>query len=315
MAHSMERKAAEDMPWYSKIGAAVRKGVHGGPCQEDWMVNHGDRVHPASIGDAPGTPRQWHCFAFADAMEEGAAVGLPTPLVEAPSPTEAREQRCTVVRNAARTSYKLQNEVGETVLLAKMEADGCRFDIFVGAVADGAENSPLAMLGPSFTLSASSSARTTWTLTSARCERCQLRGSRQCGKRELMRLLHYSEAIGDGQAFCIDVELPHVQEDGSPAVICERCGDARPPAEVALTAKRPRWNPKHRSLTLDFYSRCSMASAKNFQLEDPKAPASRPGKYTLLFGKIAENRFTLDYRHPLGMVQAFAAALSASHWK
>jgi len=55
-----------------------------------------------------------------------------------------------------------------------------------------------------------------------------------------------------------------------------------------------------------------MASAKNFQLEVP----DMPGKNKLLFGKVGDNQFVLDYRSPLGAVQAFAAALTAAvHWK
>ena len=35
----------------------------------------------------------------------------------------------------------------------------------------------------------------------------------------------------------------------------------------------------------------------------------------MLFGKIDEDEFVLDYRHPLGMAQAFAVALSTKDWQ
>eukprot|EP00490_Sorites_sp_Unknown_P021316 CAMPEP_0114689138 /NCGR_PEP_ID=MMETSP0191-20121206/64194_1 /TAXON_ID=126664 /ORGANISM="Sorites sp." /LENGTH=49 /DNA_ID= /DNA_START= /DNA_END= /DNA_ORIENTATION= len=49
-----------------------------------------------------------------------------------------------------------------------------------------------------------------------------------------------------------------------------------------------------------------MASAKNFQLE----AENDPSRVVLLFGKVGVNKFVLDYGHPLGKVQAFAAALT-----
>ncbi|CAE7633291.1 TULP9 [Symbiodinium pilosum] len=94
-------------------------------------------------------------------------------------------------------------------------------------------------------------------------------------------------------------------------VLVLRCSGAEEVGGCVLTTRRPRWNPRQKTLTLDFHGRCSLASAKNFQLE-AEGDASR---VVLLFGKVEKDRFVLDYGHPLGAVQAFAAALSASHWK
>mmetsp|Transcript_126666 Transcript_126666/g.354593 ORF Transcript_126666/g.354593 Transcript_126666/m.354593 type:complete len:310 (-) Transcript_126666:282-1211(-) len=309
MAHAAEKTSA---PWYGKISAAV---AGRGSTGEAWMVSAAD---PERAGDVPAEPRQWRSFALAEAMEDGAAPGLATDYVGAPAPEQEGEERLVVDRSPARTSYKLLRGMRETVLLAKASADGERFDIYVGAAADSQGDGPtgaFAAMGPTFTLTASSSARTSWSLCCNRCERCEARGARQCGRRELMRLTQYSEVVGDGSAFCMDVSLPPQRPDGSTEVSCQRCGGAPEALDVALTVRRPKWNARQKSLTLDFHGRCSMSSAKNFQLEDPRAPKAGPGKYKLLFGKIAEQRYVLDYRHPLGMVQAFAAALSTSHWK
>lgn len=54
-----------------------------------------------------------------------------------------------------------------------------------------------------------------------------------------------------------------------------------------------------------------MASAKNLQLQ---TMGNKP-KNTFLFGKVGEQRFVLDYSAPMGVVQAFAAAMSVSHWQ
>jgi len=289
----MDAKQGKDMAWYSKIGAAVKDKVQG----KDQGC-----VLPEIVGNVPDDPRQWRGFELAEAMEQGLGPGLSLLHIEPPPETAMKEERLVVVRAQNRSSYKLQDEAGKTVMIAKPSADGLRFELHVGH-----EETQR----PAFLLSAASSARNDWDLTSVRCEECELRGKRQCGRRSLMRLTHYVESVGEGQAFCMDVELPCKLEDGSRAVLCDCCGDASASWSVELTARRPKWNPKHKSLTLDFHGRCSMASAKNFQLED----AERPGKYMFLFGKVAENRFTLDHKYPLGAVQAFAISLSASHWK
>jgi hypothetical protein len=62
---------------------------------------------------------------------------------------------------------------------------------------------------------------------------------------------------------------------------------------------------------MDFYGRCRVASAQNFQLES----AEEPEAIKLLFGKVGPHNFVLDFTKPLGMIQAFAAALSTSVWK
>lgn len=299
MVQSLESRDSKDLAWYNKIGAAVKERVQGGG-KEDGCI------HPEQVGNVPDEPRQWRGFELAEAMEQGLGPGLSSSHVEPPAQSEPKDRRLVVVRNPNRTSYSLQDEAGKTMLVAKPSQDGCRFDFFVSR-----DGQPPLSLGPSFTMVASNGSRDQWSLTSIRCDKCESRGKRQCGQRELMRLCHYVETVGDGQAFCMDVDLPSLAEDGSRTIMCEQCGDASAQWGMDLTARRPKWNPKHKSLTLDFNGRCSMASAKNFQLED----SSNPGKVKLLYGKIAEHRFTLDHRYPLGAVQAFGAALSTSHWK
>ena len=65
-----------------------------------------------------------------------------------------------------------------------------------------------------------------------------------------------------------------------------------------------------KALMLDFFGRVDLASVRNFQLEsEPKVPIS------LLFGKLGANQYLLDVKKPLCVIQAFAAALTASVWK
>lgn len=262
-------------------------------------------VHPERIGNVPNESRQWTVFEFADALEQGLSPGLTSTHMEPPTDSNA-EQRLRVQRSPNTCEYTLTSEKGETILVARGNADGTRYEIFIAR-----DGQPPKLLGPAFILQGNAS-REQWTLHAVRCDRCEAHGRRKCGTRELARMSHYCEMVGDGQALCIDLDIPDVREDGSLAVFCDVCGDSASSSEVRfLTTRRPKWNPKHKSLTLDFHGRCSLASAKNFMLEDP----DNPGKVKLLFGKVGEQQFVLDYRHPLGTVQAFAAALSSSHWK
>jgi hypothetical protein len=271
------------------------------------------------LWDAPREPRQSRAFEFADVMEQGISPGLSSEHVELP--VLGKEVRLLVERSSDRKSYVLSNKDSKkpsdedsALLMAKQDATLCPRGGFAIYVARHGE-APAA-LGPAFKLEACKGNEKKWVLTSLRCEECEALGKRECGVRELARISHYIESIGDGQAFCMDVAVPHVHESGRTDVWCKVCGDgagavADSCAEV-LTSRRPKWNLRRKSLTLDFHGRVSMASAKNFQLEVPDVP----GKNKLLFGKVGDNQFVLDYMSPLGAVQAFAAALTAAvHWK
>mmetsp|Transcript_14865 Transcript_14865/g.32093 ORF Transcript_14865/g.32093 Transcript_14865/m.32093 type:complete len:293 (-) Transcript_14865:170-1048(-) len=286
-------KNGKDAAWFSKIGTAVKETVQGK-----------EPTPPAFelLGTVPFDPFHSRGFDAAELLEEGGSPGLALLHITPAPEGDKKEQQLVVERNPAKGSYWLQDASEKKMLYAKVSTDGLKFDIHVG----GDESD-----SPSFVLLATNSSKRDWDLHSLRCEECQVRGRRRCGKRALFRLSHYVESVGEGQAFCMDVDLPCPAEDGRRQVLCDSCGETTDAWSLELTARRPKWNAKHRSLTLDFHGRCSLASAKNFQLED----ANKPGRHLFLFGKIGENKFTLDYMHPLGAVQAFAIALTASHWK
>lgn len=256
--------------------------------------------------DVPTDMRQWRGFEFADILEQGMGPGLTCTFLEPADKGEDKDRRLIVQCEPDKRNFVLSTEKGESLLMAVGAPDGLSFDLFVAI-----EGEPPKALGPAFTLRCNPQ-RDQWSLCSVRCEMCESKGKRQVGTRELARVLHYCEAVGEGNAFCMDIELPELREDGSPSVVCPVCGG--PDADIGgsvLTSRRPKWNARQKTLTLDFRGRCSMASAKNFQLE----AENDSSKTALLFGKVASNKYVLDYRHPFGMVQAFAAALSATHWK
>jgi len=191
-----------------------------------------------------------------------------------------------------------------------MDREGKSFDLFAGCDEDTSSK-----LQPAFRLVATKG-QDTWSLYSLQCEQCEALGRRQCGIRDLAYIHQYSEKMGSsGCALCMDMNIPSVQTDGTYSIMCGMCNERgstnlEEPAVTSLTSKRPKWNTRTRSLTMDFNGRCKISSAKNFQLE----VLDTPGKVKLLHGKIKANEFVLDYSFPLCAVQAFAATLSASHW-
>jgi hypothetical protein len=74
----------------------------------------------------------------------------------------------------------------------------------------------------------------------------------------------------------------------------------------------PKWNPKKNGLTMSFGPRCKKASVQNFQLS---ANEHSPDDVILSHGKMTTGDFALDFKEPLGCVQAFALALITTRWK
>ena len=84
---------------------------------------------------------------------------------------------------------------------------------------------------------------------------------------------------------------------------------------ISLRTKKPIWSSKHESWCLDFGGRVRRASKKNFMLvvepgrEDLEEEFGA-NKTLLLFGKVTNERYSLDYRYPLSPVQALGIALT-----
>jgi len=247
-------ESKNDDGWFSASG--WRKG-------KEQSGSQGCHVHPEQVGNVPDEARQWTVFEFADALEQGLGPGLISAYVEPPKET-GPEQHLRVQRSPNRSEYTLTTEKGETMLLARGNKDGTRFDLFIAR-----DGEPPQLLGPAFTMEGNAR-RDQWSLHAVRCDRCEAQGKRKCGRRELAKMTHYCESVGDGQAFCMDMDIPDVGEDGCAAVFCDVCNDAASSSSSKyLTTRRPKWNPRHKSLTLDFHGRCTMSSAKNFMMEAP----------------------------------------------
>lgn len=284
----------EELTWYRQLGNMVCTKVAGSKQEasvEDWNIPEG--------------ADQWRCFDLADAMEQGLAKELTSHYIIPPRMVD-KEERLVVKRDASKRGFTLTTGDACPLLVAKLNSDSTHYDLYIPS-----DGNPPCALGPAFTLS-SNQQQDRWTLKSARCEQCEWRAKRQSGTRILATFRHYTEKIGDGPAYCMDVDIPEVNGDGIvSAVWCCQCGNSAAQCKTRLTTRRPRWNARSKSLMLNFNGRCKMASSKNFQLQVD----GQPNEVALLFGKVEHQTFVLDYKSPLGAVQAFAAALTTVHWK
>merc|ERR1719419_1128261 len=67
-----------------------------------------------------------------------------------------------------------------------------------------------------------------------------------------------------------------------------------------LINRTPQWNERIGAYVLNFQGRVTMASVKNFQLEN----VSNGDDIILQFGRVGMDKFTMDFKHPLTPMQA-----------
>ena len=74
-----------------------------------------------------------------------------------------------------------------------------------------------------------------------------------------------------------------------------------------LQTRKPIWSDDLEAWTMDFHGRVKLASKKNFLLVSETAPT----EVLMLFGKVAKTHFSLDFKAPMTVMQAFAIALTS----
>jgi tubby-related protein 1 len=86
---------------------------------------------------------------------------------------------------------------------------------------------------------------------------------------------------------------------------------------VRLRNKQPRWNERLKSYALNFGGRVKQASIKNFILMEDRYDENSEEKApnAIIFGKVDENTFSLEFRHPLSLYQAFGISMSEFDFK
>jgi len=161
--------------------------------------------------------------------------------------------------------------------------------------------------------------RTEWRLVQERCEHCQFspRHCACCGKQQVAFIRHTRDNIGDGIFNGMEVTIPGLYSDESRVIWCPKLGrgdlgsEPEVPGESQqLVTKAPQWNDEVESLVLDFKGRSVQSSAKNFQL----ALGQRTDHVVCQYGKIAKDKFSLDFRYPLSCIQAFGMSLTTMFW-
>ena len=84
------------------------------------------------------------------------------------------------------------------------------------------------------------------------------------------------------------------------------------PEHVAiLESRKPKWNSRTETYELPFGGRANWASARNFQVVERGGPSD---KVVLLYGKMEEDEFAMDFAHPLSILNAFAIVLTTWDW-
>ena len=87
----------------------------------------------------------------------------------------------------------------------------------------------------------------------------------------------------------------------------ERVGDDL----TLLESRSPKWNSRTETFELPFGGRANHASARNFQLV---ARGASDDRVVLLYGKMEDDEFALDFAHPLSVLHAFAIVLTTFGW-
>jgi len=307
----------EELGWFAQLGRLASAMTGRDPKKE---VAYRAPKAPA----APLDEVQWKSFDLADVMEAGLARELTTSFTTAP-PEGKAASRLVVERSTDRTQHLLKSADDEALLLAVCdEEDHAVINFYVPTGGD-----PPVALGPAFRLAAEDDELRTWTLTTDRCECCEFLpaprgccspGDRRGCRRELARIYHTREDFGQCSMISMEVELPALQPDNSPSLWCDSSGGAEGKQRLLLESRRPSWNARLKSLILDFHGRCSEASIQNVQLDlvtgdEFEDDPPKKGEPELLFGKTGLGTFVLDYKHPLGTVQAFAIALTTNMWR
>ncbi|KAI8985191.1 tubby C-terminal-like domain-containing protein [Pilobolus umbonatus] len=76
---------------------------------------------------------------------------------------------------------------------------------------------------------------------------------------------------------------------------------------LVLHNKSPQWNEETQSFVLNFNGRVTQASVKNFQIVHD----NDLDYIVMQFGRIEHDSFTMDYKYPMCLLQAFAIALTS----
>lgn len=241
------------------------------------------------------TPDAKHAFDLADCMEKGLARELVADFTQ-PLQRASRLWKFHVERSQDRRHFRLFCHRGEFLMYAKVSRNtrDIRFFLYEPREAGkGLHDHDR----PAFTMTCNAQG-TQWQIFQDRCDACHYSPKHltcSCqGKPAILSIRHSRVSVGDGVNHCMAVEVPPCFHGG----------------EQFLVSKMPVWNEDVGSLVLDFLGRQVLASAKNFQL----ALEADPSHVVCQHGKIGPDTFSLDFRYPMTVIQAFGISMSTLNW-
>jgi hypothetical protein len=262
---------------------------------------------------------QERAFEIADSVEQGIARETVTEFVR-PLRRSSALWRFHVIRSEDKLEYRLFADDGDFLMYAKASLEAQRIDMYLYNPTQRGKRLFDASR-PAFTLSHNKD-KTEWRLVQERCELCQFAPkhlSCSCvGKQQVACISHTRKPIGDGIFNCMDIKVPGLHADSTPLAWCPLAGHGdlaasspeTGPETQSLTTTQPTWNDEIESLVLNFKGRSILSSAKNFQL----TLRQKPDHVVCQYGKIGPNTFSLDFKYPLSVVQAFGTSLSTLFW-
>lgn len=269
-----------------------------------------------SDDDADRRDRE-RAFDIADSVEKGLAREVVGEFTH-PLRRSSKLWRFHVVRSEDKLQYRLFSDDGEFLMYARANLDAHRVDFFLYNPTEK-EARLYDPTRPAFTMSFSKD-RTEWRIAQERCDHCQFQPKHltcAChGKQQVAYIRQSRKPIGDGIFNCMEVHIPGLYNDGSRVIWCPMLGmgDLAGPHEdydaQTLCTKQPAWNDEVESLVLDFKGRNIQSSAKNFQL----ALSQKPEHVICQYGKIGPMTFSLDFKYPLSVIQAFGISLTTLFW-
>jgi len=135
-------------------------------------------------------------------------------------------------------------------------------------------------------------------------------------RRELL-YVNFINSLRNRNPGAMEVVVPRVNKEGTPVIVrpAEAAKDGLAERHkaggqldqlITLKNREPKWNPASNMYQLDFQGRATMASCKNIQLHPKDTSES---DVSFLMGKVDDNKFNVDFKHPLSCLQAFSFAL------
>jgi hypothetical protein len=259
-------------------------------------------------------------FDIADTLEQGLACEVVTDFMH-PLRRSSKLWRFNMVRSEDKLQYHLFTEEGFFLMYAQALPEARKIQFYLYNPDDEELASLFNASRPAFTMSWNES-RTEWRIVQERCENCQFSPrhlSCECsGKQQVAFIRHFQRQEDESIFNLMEVRTPSLLSNDSRVVWCPKLGRGDLGAEFLketcewqqLVTKAPVWNDAVGSLVLDFKGRTVIPSAKNFQL----SCGSSQDQVVCQCGKIGNDKFSVDFKYPLSVIQAFGISLTTIFW-